>query len=68
MKQIKEEMHRKWKERRQNTAGNWSSLIIKIALLILIVWLMFNIKSGRLRSFKNLFLNKQTTQQLKESQ
>jgi hypothetical protein len=67
MKNIQEEMRRKWKERRQNSAGSWSSLIIKIALLVLVIWLIINFSSSHGNYLKNFFMNQDSTQKTGES-
>jgi hypothetical protein len=64
MRHLNEEMHRRWKEHRAKSSGSLPSLVIKIALLILVIWIIVNLRPGK-GKFKNLFPNDQTTQPIK---
>ncbi|HNX00584.1 MAG TPA: hypothetical protein PLE74_00125 [Candidatus Cloacimonadota bacterium] len=67
MKEIKEELHRRWRLHRQSSAGKWSSLIVRIALLALVIWLMLHYKSG-IEKFQQIHQHaKKTIEQPKET-
>lgn len=67
MKEIKEALQNRLKEHRQNVAGNWSSLIIKIALLVLLIWLIANYRNGYDKYLGKYMQHKQKSEQSKET-
>ncbi len=62
MKYLKDEIQNRWKDHRQNSSGTWSGMIIKIALLVLVVWLISNMQPGKGYFLKNFLKSNQVTQ------
>jgi|WetSurMetagenome_2_1015567.scaffolds.fasta_scaffold329067_2 hypothetical protein len=67
MKFLNEELKRRYEQRRQYAVTNWAGLIVKIALLVLVVYLITHFGTGKSNLIKNYFKNKQTSEQQKEA-
>jgi hypothetical protein len=65
MRIFKDEMKQRQIERRNRAAGGWAGLIIKIALLIVILFIMNGLRTGKFR-IPTSQLQKKNIEQQKE--
>jgi hypothetical protein len=55
MKFLKDELDQRWKEHRQNAVGTWSGLIVKIALLLVVIYLLVNTGNRNFTKISHFF-------------